>query len=55
MFCDGHSEAAFRRDVVNPANDFWHRRWNNDGSTRGPTPAQWAPYNAAQANALDTQ
>ena len=55
MFCDGHSEAAFRRDVVNPANDFWHRRWNNDGSTRGPTPAQWAPYSVAQANALDTQ
>jgi prepilin-type N-terminal cleavage/methylation domain-containing protein/prepilin-type processing-associated H-X9-DG protein len=51
MFCDGHAEAAYRRDVVNPANEYWHRRWNNDGHTRGP--GGWA-YNAAQANALDT-
>ena len=31
MFCDGHSEAARRNDVIDPANDRWHRRWNNDG------------------------
>jgi prepilin-type N-terminal cleavage/methylation domain-containing protein/prepilin-type processing-associated H-X9-DG protein len=50
MFCDGHAEKAYRRDVVNPANQNWHRRWNNDNHFRGAT--AWA-YNAAQANALD--
>ena len=52
MFCDGHAEAALRKYVVNPANDTWHRRWNNDGHSIGST--AW-PYNAAQANTLDTQ
>jgi prepilin-type N-terminal cleavage/methylation domain-containing protein/prepilin-type processing-associated H-X9-DG protein len=50
MFCDGHAERAWRRDVVNPANEYWHRRWNNDGHFRGRT--AWS-YNPAQANALD--
>jgi hypothetical protein len=31
MFCDGHAEAARRNDVIDPNNDTWHRRWNNDG------------------------
>jgi prepilin-type N-terminal cleavage/methylation domain-containing protein/prepilin-type processing-associated H-X9-DG protein len=52
MFCDGHSDRAWRKDVVNPANDLWHRRWNNDYHTDGPT--QW-PYNAAQASVIDTE
>ena len=52
MFCDGHAEKAWRRDVVNPANDIWQRRWNNDGHSDGPT--AWT-YNAARANAVDTQ
>ncbi|HOX02552.1 MAG TPA: type II secretion system protein [Candidatus Paceibacterota bacterium] len=30
MFCDGHAEAALRREVVDPASDKWRRRWNND-------------------------
>jgi prepilin-type N-terminal cleavage/methylation domain-containing protein/prepilin-type processing-associated H-X9-DG protein len=50
MFCDGHAEKAWRKDVVNPANEYWHRRWNNDGHFRGAT--AWT-YNAAQANALE--
>jgi prepilin-type N-terminal cleavage/methylation domain-containing protein/prepilin-type processing-associated H-X9-DG protein len=50
MFCDGHAERAYRRDVVNPGNQLWHRRWNNDGHFRGAT--AWS-YNAALANALD--
>jgi prepilin-type processing-associated H-X9-DG protein len=50
MFCDGHSEKAWRKDVVNPAHEYWQRRWNNDGHTRGPT--AWS-YNATQANVLD--
>ena len=52
MFCDGHAEKAHRKDVVNPANEAWHRRWNNDNHFRGAT--AW-PYNEAQANALDKQ
>ena len=51
MFCDGHAEQALRKDIVNPANDYWQRRWNNDGHTRGPS--AW-PYNATQADELDT-
>ncbi len=50
MFCDGHSERAWRKDVVNPANEMWNRRWNNDGHWDGPT--AWG-YNAAQANERD--
>ena len=52
MFCDGHAEKAWRKDVVNPAKDFWNRRWNNDGHTRGPT--GWG-YNAAQASVVDKE
>ena len=52
MFCDGHSEKAWRKDVVNPAFDYWNRRWSNDGHSRGPN--GW-DYNAAQASVIDTQ
>lgn len=30
MFCDGHAESARRKDVIDPANHTWRRRWNND-------------------------
>src|ERR1041385_7831471 len=30
MFCDGHAEGAKRAAVIDPANDYWVRRWNND-------------------------
>ncbi|MCW5554354.1 MAG: prepilin-type N-terminal cleavage/methylation domain-containing protein [Verrucomicrobiae bacterium] len=30
MFADGHAEGPKRFDVINPANDLWRRRWNND-------------------------
>lgn len=52
MFCDGHAESALRKDLVNPANDYWHRRWNNDGHSRGPN--AWTYY-AAQSNAEDKE
>ena len=52
MFCDGHAERAPRKDVVNPANEAWHRRWNNDNHFRGAT--AWT-YNETQASALDKQ
>ena len=35
MFCDGHAENAIRVLVIDPANDVWHRRWNNDNSNAG--------------------
>ena len=35
LFCDGHSESAPRNDVINPQNEQWHRRWNNDWSMAG--------------------
>ncbi|MHB8520502.1 MAG: prepilin-type N-terminal cleavage/methylation domain-containing protein [Limisphaerales bacterium] len=30
MFADGHAEANLRRDVIDPKNQTWRRRWNND-------------------------
>jgi prepilin-type processing-associated H-X9-DG protein len=30
MFCDGHAESAQRKNVVDPNNQTWRRRWNND-------------------------
>jgi len=48
MFCDGHAESARRNDVIDPANDKWHRRWNNDNSLYG----SWT-VNASEANKMD--
>jgi prepilin-type N-terminal cleavage/methylation domain-containing protein/prepilin-type processing-associated H-X9-DG protein len=30
MFADGHAEIALRKDVIDPKNDKWRKRWNND-------------------------
>jgi prepilin-type N-terminal cleavage/methylation domain-containing protein/prepilin-type processing-associated H-X9-DG protein len=30
MFIDGHAESARRMDIVDPKNEKWRRRWNND-------------------------
>jgi prepilin-type N-terminal cleavage/methylation domain-containing protein/prepilin-type processing-associated H-X9-DG protein len=35
LFCDGHSESALRNEVIDPQNEKWHRRWNNDWSLAG--------------------
>jgi len=48
MFCDGHAEAANRVQVIDPKNDTWHRRWNNDNSLAG----SWT-VDAKAANAQD--
>jgi prepilin-type N-terminal cleavage/methylation domain-containing protein/prepilin-type processing-associated H-X9-DG protein len=48
MFCDGHAEAALRNDVIDPKNEKWHRRWNNDNSLAG----SWS-ITPAQANRID--
>jgi len=41
MFCDGHAESARRKDVINPNNDFWHRRWNNNNERSGTWAVDW--------------
>ncbi|MBM3832292.1 MAG: type II secretion system protein [Verrucomicrobia bacterium] len=48
MFCDGHAEAANRNDVIDPKNERWHRRWNNDNSLAGT----WT-VTASQAARID--
>ncbi len=48
MFCDGHAEAALRNEVIDPRNDKWHRRWNNDNSLAG----SWT-VNPTEANKAD--
>jgi hypothetical protein len=30
MLADGHAENALRKDMIDPKNDKWRRRWNND-------------------------
>ncbi|MBN8246541.1 MAG: type II secretion system protein, partial [Verrucomicrobia bacterium] len=58
MFADGHADAARRRDIVNPKNDHWRARWNNDNLAHSPrTPespriADW-PVNTASESRLD--
>jgi prepilin-type N-terminal cleavage/methylation domain-containing protein len=36
MFTDGHSEAVLRRMIVDPKNDAWRARWNNDNRPHSP-------------------
>lgn len=36
MFADGHAESALRREVVDPKNDTWRARWNNDNLAHSP-------------------
>jgi prepilin-type N-terminal cleavage/methylation domain-containing protein/prepilin-type processing-associated H-X9-DG protein len=37
MFSDGHAEGAKRAFAVDPANDYWVRRWNNDNKNHVST------------------
>jgi prepilin-type N-terminal cleavage/methylation domain-containing protein len=58
MFADGHADAARRSDIVNPKNDVWRARWNNDNlahssrSNEAPVIADWA-VNSADERRLD--
>ena len=36
MFADGHSEAILRRLIVDPKNETWRARWNNDNRPHSP-------------------
>ncbi len=52
MFCDGHAEIAKRADIVDPANNKWPQRWNNDNKSHiadYPYPAS----TSAQRTAID--
>jgi len=33
MFADGHAEKTKRKEVIDPANERWRRRWNNDNNS----------------------
>jgi len=58
MFADGHADAARRRDIVDPKNDAWRARWNNDNlahsprTKEGPIIPDWQ-VNAASEAKLD--
>lgn len=58
MFADGHAESVFRRQVIDPKNDVWRARWNNDNLAHSPRSGEppiipdW-PYNAALEGRLD--
>jgi prepilin-type N-terminal cleavage/methylation domain-containing protein/prepilin-type processing-associated H-X9-DG protein len=53
MFTDGHAEIAKRSQVVDPNNDYWVRRWNNDN--RNHVAAYPYQTTAAQREAIDNQ
>ena len=50
MFADGHAESPNRKDVINPGNDLWRRRWNNDNQPHNES--SWT-VNAAQEARID--
>lgn len=51
LFADGHAEKVWRKDVINPRNETWRRRWNNDYNPHWEIP-DW-PYNAADAGKVE--
>jgi prepilin-type processing-associated H-X9-DG protein len=50
MFCDGHAESAKRKDVIDPNNNSWRARWNNDNL---PHPEFTWTVNPAQESRID--
>jgi prepilin-type N-terminal cleavage/methylation domain-containing protein len=52
MFADGLAERAKRASVVDPANDYWVRRWNNDNKNY-TTVYPYDPATPAQRAAID--
>ena len=53
---DGHVETAKRPDVVNPANNPWRRRWNNDNKAHDGVDGNAVPswtVDAAAAASID--
>ncbi|MFM8360559.1 MAG: hypothetical protein ACKOET_18570, partial [Verrucomicrobiota bacterium] len=58
MFADGHAEGVLRRLIVDPRNDVWRARWNNDNLAHSPRTREapvigdWT-YSAADEARLD--
>jgi prepilin-type N-terminal cleavage/methylation domain-containing protein/prepilin-type processing-associated H-X9-DG protein len=50
MFADGHAEAVKRKDAIDPNNNLWRSRWNNDNQ---PHPEFAWTVNAAQEARID--
>jgi len=38
LFADGHVESPRRNDAINPANNTWRARWNNDNDPHSEVP-----------------
>jgi prepilin-type N-terminal cleavage/methylation domain-containing protein/prepilin-type processing-associated H-X9-DG protein len=53
MLCDGHAEGVKRALAVDPANDFWVRRWNNDNLNHSAQYPYPGGISAAQRSAVD--
>ena len=53
LWADGHVQGAKRPELVDPANDGWRRRWNNDNQahngTEGDAVPPWTPDPVAAA------
>ena len=50
-FADGHAEMPLRHDVINPNNDLWRARWNNDADPHHDMDGALLPvWNASFAN-----
>jgi len=49
-FADGHSESALRKMVIDPNNQMWRRRWNNDNEPHNEI--TWT-VNPLQENKID--
>jgi prepilin-type processing-associated H-X9-DG protein len=50
MFADGHAQAAPRKEIIDPRNEMWRRRWNNDNL---PHPEITWTVNWARESQLD--
>jgi hypothetical protein len=51
MFAEGHAEAPKRKDVIDPNNNLWRARWNNDSQPHN-SETIWT-VNAAQEAQID--
>jgi hypothetical protein len=38
VFCDGHVESPRRNDVIDPTQNLWRMRWNNDDNPHTEIP-----------------
>jgi len=44
LFADGHVESPKRNDVINPNENAWRARWNNNNDA-SDGPATWSTSN----------